>query len=232
MGTFGRRAPRFDPSNLTGSDRTMLLGATLRDVGNALRGGDSDAVLQAQGLIAQREQLARQEAFAKRFAGLFGAQRAAMGSGPVVNGGGEDISAAFGSGGAQSAEHPPTMQDALPLLLEGALSGDPRVGDLAALVRQSQPDKTQFMEGPDGIYERTPQGWTLSKSYPKAPAAIPAGMVEGPDGKLSWRPGYVEAQGQLSGTRRDAVVSRPMPRTAGGGRRSAGRAPPSGFILD
>lgn len=53
---------------------------------------------------------------------------------------------------------------------------------------------------------------------PDKPEGVPTGMVEGEDGNLTWRPGYLESQralaGATTGARRDAVVSRPMPSRA------------------
>lgn len=101
MAMFGKGAP-LDPSALSGADRLALFGATLRDVGGALRGDDSQALMQAQAMLGQRQNYAQQQAMAKRAAGLFGGQAAAMPA-PVVNQGGEDISAAFGAQGAPQA---------------------------------------------------------------------------------------------------------------------------------
>lgn len=57
--------------------------------------------------------------------------------------------------------------------------------------------------------------------------SIPSGMRLTPDGGLEWMPGYVNAQGEVTGIRRDAVVARPTPsraRASGGG----GASRPSG----
>lgn len=46
---------QYDPSQATGADRMMMLGAMLRDTGSSLRGGDSQGVLQMQQMLAQRQ---------------------------------------------------------------------------------------------------------------------------------------------------------------------------------
>lgn len=70
---------------------------------------------------------------------------------------------------------------------------------------------------------------------PDKPEGIPMGMMEGPDGNLMWRPGYLESQrslaGATSGARREAVTSRPMPSRARAGRGGAAVVP-HGFELE
>lgn len=62
MPAFGQAA-KFNPSALSPQDRLMLLGATLRDTGGALRGDNSDALLQTQALMAARQQEAAKQQF-------------------------------------------------------------------------------------------------------------------------------------------------------------------------
>lgn len=65
-------AAKFDPSQLSGQDRMMLLGATLRDMGSSLRGGDSEAVLNTKALMAGQQQMALQRSAQAKMMGLFG----------------------------------------------------------------------------------------------------------------------------------------------------------------
>lgn len=143
MAMFGKSAARFDPSGLSGSDRAVLFGAMLKDVGGALNGSDSNALLQAQGMMAQRQQLAAQRAMAQQAAGLFGgAGRAAQ---AVTNQGGEDISAAFGSAG-------PTRlggfnpRDAAAQLAQFAAQGL----DISPYAKLAELSKPNVKIGPDG----------------------------------------------------------------------------------
>lgn len=85
--------------------------------------------------------------------------------------------------------------------------------------------KREVVEGPDGIYERGENGWRRAMDYPVEPEKLPrppAGFQWNDDGtELELIPGYAEGVSQVSGVRREAVTSRPMPRTGGGG--SGGR---------
>jgi len=52
-------AAKLDPSALSGSDRLMLFGSALKDVGSSLRGGDAEAMANMQALLAQRQLIAQ-----------------------------------------------------------------------------------------------------------------------------------------------------------------------------
>lgn len=73
MGMFGAKAAKavadFDPSALTPQQKMMLFGATLRDTGAALRGGESDAVLNTQSIMAAQAEKAKHDAFLKQVMG-------------------------------------------------------------------------------------------------------------------------------------------------------------------
>lgn len=110
---------------------------------------------------------------------------------------------------------------------------------LSMLAKPKEPkERERQMVGPD-LYERGDDGkWTLVIDGPDKPESVPTGMMVGPDGKLTWRPGYLEAQqglaGATSGARREAVVSRPMPsraRAPSGGR-GGGSSPSTGGGLE
>jgi hypothetical protein len=77
--------------------------------------------------------------------------------------------------------------------------------------------KREIINARDGVYAVDPYNpdtpMLVHAVPPPAPTA-PTGMVRGPDGKLTWAPGYLDAQGQLTGRRRDEVVSRPTPSRA------------------
>lgn len=72
-GLFGKAAqaalPKYDPSQANGSDKLMLMGAMLRDVGSSMRGDDAQAMLQVQSLLAQRQQAAQRDAVMKEISG-------------------------------------------------------------------------------------------------------------------------------------------------------------------
>lgn len=96
-----------------------------------------------------------------------------------------------------------------------------------ALFGQQVEDAWQIIQGRDGQLDRVNKGTgelqELRAGVPEPErASTPSGMIRSPDGQLSWEPGYVEAQRQLSNTRREAVVSRPMPSRARAG--GAGRS--------
>lgn len=104
--------------------------------------------------------------------------------------------------------------------------------DLAALA-----PKREVVEGPDGIYERGEQGWSRVMDYPEEPEEprpAPSGFRWAEDGEsLELIPGYAEGIGRVSGVRREAVTSRPMPRQPAAGRRGGLPSnippPPPGF---
>jgi len=88
MGIFGSgaaaapSAAKFDPSQLSGSDRLMMAGAMLKDISGALRGGEADNVYGLEQLLAQRQTRAAQQAFLAR-AGA-GAAGGAGGGAPLT----------------------------------------------------------------------------------------------------------------------------------------------------
>jgi hypothetical protein len=61
---------RFDPSQMSGSDKLMMFGATLRDVGASLRGGDAEAVAGMQALLANRQMMAQRAKLLGQASGL------------------------------------------------------------------------------------------------------------------------------------------------------------------
>jgi hypothetical protein len=149
---------------------------------------------------------------------------------------GQGLIASLGDG-----TQPPDMAALLPQLAAGAARGYRGAGDMASLIKASQPERAQALEGPDGIHERQKDGtWKLASPYPEKGPTAPAGYTYGADGKLAFIPGgpadpaTVRALNEL---RRDIIVDRPMPsrpRAGGGGRSSSGGMSglPSGFTPD
>jgi hypothetical protein len=111
--------------------------------------------------------------------------------------------------------------------LAGSLYGD---DDEARLLFEANPeaftasmikDRTpEYVEGPGGIYEVRSGESRLVQKYDPEPEKYNFGWMRGPDGRLVPVPGgpadpdYIA---KTAGVRRDAVTSRPMPRTGGGG---------------
>jgi hypothetical protein len=217
FGKLGSALTKRGDSGLSLADRIAIFGSAMS--------GDYRTALALREAPARRAEEGEQKAWREQMSGMFGAQGPQLKSPPIVNQGGDDISAAFAPRSEMAQRSGiPSMQDALPVLLRGAMSGDPAANEVASLLRSAQPDKGQFIEGPDGIYERGAEGWTLSKPYPNKGATVSPGWELGPDGK-SWQPikngpydpDYIA---RTTGVRRDAVVSRPMPRAP-----SRGKAP-------
>lgn len=89
----------------------------------------------------------------------------------------------------------------------------------AAMIKDRTP---QYIEGPGGIYEVTGGESRLVQKYEPEPEKLNFGWTRDPQtGRLRPEldgpadPGYIA---RTAGVRRDAVVSRPMPRQGGGGR--------------
>ena len=249
MGMFGSALKKIaTPENL------YLLGATLKDIGDP----GANNFLGAQQMMQGRRDKSEKEAKEARqlqlqsemIQKLFGGQQpgsqaiVGAGSGAVANAGeyggigpGMDGSPMGGRKpglfGGQRASSVPTMQQAAPILAQLAATGLP-VGDYTSLLKAAQPDPSRYIEGPDGIYEVGAEGPKLVKSYPAKPNTTP-GQINPATGQWEWAPGYVAAQGALTGARRDAVVSRPTPsraRAGGSGRSGGSQKLPPGFILD
>lgn len=74
MPLFGASAPsmaaRFDPSQLTGRDKMLMLGAMMRDVGAGLRGGEGDAIMSTENLLAGRQMMAARNNLMQMMAGV------------------------------------------------------------------------------------------------------------------------------------------------------------------
>jgi hypothetical protein len=105
-GMFGRASPAYDPSGNSRQDRLMLLGATLRDTGNSLRGGEADAVANMQALLAGRQLRAKQQAF---MGDLSGQLQPGYTDGPAPTVG------LGGQGNASTWEYQPPVQTRAPL---------------------------------------------------------------------------------------------------------------------
>lgn len=108
--------------------------------------------------------------------------------------------------------------------IEGGLVND--LGEVTALMG----DGRKLIETDEGLFSYDPETNTgeYIETFEPDPRPAPMGMVRNPEtGRLEWEPGYVEAQGQLAGTRREAVISRPAQSRArsGGSRRSRPAAP-------
>lgn len=168
-------------------------------------GGGSENLMGAQQLMAKRQASQQQQELAQRAAGLFG--------------------------GGRSLQDPGAREELMQLVAQGF---DP--SGMAAASKIGAPDLQvlQYGRGAYDVYDKANDKIVRSQAAtPEAPIA-PSGM-EVVDGRLQWRPGYVDSVGQLTGIKREAVTSRPMPsRARGGGGKLAGGAAklPSGFILD
>lgn len=164
--------------------------------------GGSENLTAAQTMMTKRRELEQKRQLGQRAAGLFGS-------------------------GAPNFQDPDVQRQLLELQ-----NGGYDVSPMLEIAKAGQAPKQQYIEGPDGIYAVGADGPKLSMKYPEKPPSAPSGMTFGADGKLSLIPGYADAVGQITGTRRDAVVSRPMPRKAGGGAHPGFSGLPAGFVPD
>lgn len=135
----------------------------------------------------------------------------------------KELGGALGLDGSRGL---PTFEEVAPLLISGSLRGIEGMDQVGAFLRQMRQPAPQSIEGPDGIYERGPQGWQRAMAYPDKPETVSPGWKPRADGKgwepVSGGPYDPEYIGRAAGTRRDVVVSRPMPQRGGGGGRSGG----------
>ncbi|MES3028485.1 MAG: hypothetical protein V4820_11605 [Pseudomonadota bacterium] len=193
---------KYEPQqSLNGGDRMRIIGASLRDAGAALQGGQGGSLDSVREDYRVRQDRAQKLALRQRLEAMIDEQYA------------DDPQA------------------------RAIYRADPQAF-ISAWQKKQEPT---VVKGKDGIYERSEEGdWKRVAEFPEDERPAPMGMVRNADtGALEWEPGYVEAQGQLSGTRREAVVSRPMPTRAraggGGGRGSSGGGMsglPPGFVPD
>jgi hypothetical protein len=117
----------------------------------------------------------------------------------------------------------------IPALLQS--QGPKALPQIWQILQGAQPkaaESPHFIEGPDGIYQATAGGVRKVQGYPAAAKPTPPGFMWVGD-KLQLIPGYAEGIGQVSGQRRDAIVSRPMPRSSNGHGGSSSGLPP-GYV--
>ncbi len=211
---FGRKSanpsPQLDKSGLSKRDKWALRFAGIQDAGAALggrAGGNYDSTYDRM-VAAQKAQA--DASYGEQLSGMFGPSPPAAMQGPGMDG---------APMGRPQAAGMPSLQDpkVMAIIADGVRRGDPRALQMMQVMKASQPERGQPIEGPDGIYERGDGGWSRVQAYPEQRRDAPAGFQWVGD-KLQLIPGYAEGVGQISGTRRDAITSRPMPRVGGGGR--------------
>lgn len=236
MAMFGKAGKAL--ASPAGQEALYLLGATLKDLG-----GNGDNFLMAQQQLDARRKKADEDAAFADLSGLFGGGQQPS---PVLAGGQGADTLAGGTGaarptgwsvmdGAQAltgagvggAGNPGEMGGMTPDMQRRALVGYfKKTKDIDALLKLMSADQPSYERGPDGFYEtrpgQIPRRVTQFEQKPEKPD-VPMGMEVGPDGRLQWRPGYVEAQKLLGENRRDILLEKPLPvrRGGGGGGRTA-----------
>lgn len=207
MAMFGKAGRAL--ASPAGQEALYLLGASLKDMSS---GGGDNFLLAQQNLGTRRKEADELAAFDGLASTLFGGQT------PTLAGGsGSDTLTGAGVGGAGN---PGEMGGMTPQMWArvNALRKTRNLEGLNALFQSQEP---KYERGPDGFYEtrpgQIPRRVTQFEQKPEKPD-VPMGMEIGPDGRLRWRDGYVEAQKLLGGIRRDIIVDNPtLPRRGGGG---------------
>lgn len=191
-----------------GQEALYLLGATLKDIGAGA--GGSDNFQTAQSFFGKRRKDAEEMAAFDAFAdGMFPANL----TGPGVGGNPGEV-------GGMTPE------------MRARVEAVKKLRDPQALLRLWQSSQPSYERGEDGFYEVRPgEAPKLVTRFTEKPVRdpVPSGMEVGQDGKLQWRPGYLEAQLALAGGRREEITSRPMPsraRAGGGGTGGSGGGKP------
>ena len=217
------------------------LGDALYAWGGMLK-GDADPV----GDLTRRMDARKQEAAFADLAGMFGGGATPS---PVLAGGQGVDTLAGGAGsprptGWSVMDQPKALTDAgvggagnpggaggmTPEQRQKLFGYYSKTKNLDGLLKLWSMDQPTYERGEDGFYEFRPgQAPKLVSRFAEKPEKqdVPSGMEIGPDGKLQWRPGYVEAQKLLGDVRRDILLEKPLPVRSGGGR-GGGRASPSG----
>lgn len=209
-GLLSRLGKAFDsrPEGHGWADKLMMISAGLKDAGGGE--GNLQAMLKMRD-DRRKAQIEQQEAQRKQEL----AQRAA---------------ADFGGGQRINLQDPATQAKLLQYQTDGF-----DISPILELAKAGQAPARRIIETPEGIKEQQDDGtWRLVDKYAPTTLSAPSGMRFNEQGGLEWIPGYVEAMGRLTGARRDAVVSRPMPRAGGGGRRAGGAGgsgAPAGRVL-
>lgn len=248
MAMFGKAMKAI--GSPAGSDLIYMLGATLKDMSS----GGSDNFLMAQQQLDARRKKADEEAAFADLAGLFGGGATpstvlAGGQGVDTLAGGagsprptgwsvmDQPTASLTGAGVGDAGNPGEMGGMTPEMRQRLFGYYSKTKNLDGLLKLWSMDQPEYKQGEDGWYKLLPgRDPVRVAEFAKKERQLPMGMIRGPDGKLMWEPGYVEAQRQVADERREAVTSQPMPVRArsGGGRASSSGSTglPPGFTPD
>lgn len=157
FGAAGRAASSVDPAQLSTRDKWVLFGSALKDAGAGFAGRDSDALLQAQAMLGQRQQQAAKQAFQAKFAGLIGGQAAqAAQQGPGMDGepvGGASVPASPGL----SINDPRMAQ----IAMEAGKAGV-NIKDALEVLKAQQPN---VQIGPDGTPYNQKDAGVLGRTF-------------------------------------------------------------------
>ena len=218
MGIFGN-LNKPGKSGLTLSDRIAIFGTAMN--------GDTRGALALRQAPLERAKEAQKQQFAQMLAGKLGPQYAeTQGAGDAV-----------ATGGDYQWKPPERTSNGLdinspdlPALMMQADNVGYDMGNLVGVLKAQEPNQPRQIEGPDGVYEQQGGEWKKVLAYPDKPETVSPGWKPRADGNgwepVSGGPYDPEYIGRAAGTRRDVVVSRPMPQRGGGGGRGGGLPPP------
>lgn len=241
MALFGLLKDSKDPGGMTGNDKLALLFSGISDFGALRSGQEANAIDSLTKAMADRRAKVASASSMGRIMSALNPVDTPPAAIPQAQNVG-DYAPRFATPEVAATQQLPQRlpqrsladPEVQQVIMAEAARGQ-NVSPMLSMLQAFQPQKPQIVEGPDGIYSVDAKGNpTKIQAYPEkaAPDHLPPGMIRNPQtGKLEWEPGYVDAQSQLSGVRREAVVSRPMPRAAGGGGRGGGGRKISGRVL-
>jgi len=218
MGLFGssKTAAGYNPAALSGSDKLMLFGAMLRDLGS---GQGPQTLMGTQDLLAGRQALARKQAAENEVGAMFAPQGVptappamAARSIPSTGTGAPALNLPQIDAAPQarmpSIADPATIQRLMRIKAAGV--------DIAPIMEAMKANQPQWQVGPDGrpynqraaeapgqfanptVVGNTPMNINDPSTWGKPVPQLDKGMVQGPDGRVTPMPGYVDSASAIT----------------------------------
>ncbi len=213
-GSTGSGAPG-SPYDMTTADKMALLGGMMAGLGGVSSGPQTAAALVDYRHKSRQAQA--QAAARKALVGAMGGPGAGMDAVANADAAGVDVAPYLDMAAqARKQQERAAFLASVPPADQAWAATDPE-GYLKARHPGAQKVGNKLVDPASGqvLYDGGPDA-----------SGLPTGYVPGPDGAPMLAPWYLKGERSLADTRRQAIVSRPMPKAAG----AAGLPP--GFVLD